>query len=634
MKRLATIVLLLTTLTVYSAETTLPWAEFLHRQMQQMITTDQLPNAALAVVKDGEVVFLQGYGFRHLESQEPVDAHTLLRTGSVAKVFTWTAVMQLVEQGKLDLHADIQQYLDFQLPDFPRRYRNTHPTQSISLQHLMTHTAGFEDVLEGLFSFDPQPALRDYLTQHIPARIFPPGEVMAYSNYGTALAGYIVERVSGLPFEDYVEQHIFTPLGMNHSTFRQPLPQTLHGKAVTAYRMTDDEFLPAKFEHMPAPAGGLSTSAHDMARYMLALLGQDIVASLLQPETLQLMLSPAMSYHPLLGAMCLGFKQFRMNGQNIISHGGSSNVFDSGLYLLPEQNLGIFMVYSGGNYTGHISILHNFLKTFFTAEPSVPLANLTAPASTPALQQLRGEYHQSRMLHTTPDKALNLMMGVMHIKPDEEGNLEVSHLGHTHRFRQVQPGIYQNLDPKPVYPFGPFEFLVAHQAPDGRLMLVKDGPLTYIRMPWFATSSFAALLLLPMVVLAIVSLLTFAVRGIFKAFSAPRPALPQQALLARTLLIAHALCLVMMLWLLAATGQPDPVHILPATAFGETSFLTTLLGWMPYAITLLFAGLVYFAIVQWKQKWWSTFARTHYGLYTLFAVGLVWLFVFYNLVGV
>ena len=309
-------------------------------------------------------------------------------------------------------------------------------------------------------------------------------------------------------------------------------------------------------------------------------------------------------------------------------------MFDSGLYLLPEQDLGIFMVYSGGNYTGHIRILHHFLQTFFPAKQSEQRNNLPAPVATPTLQQLQGEYHQSRMLHTTPDKTLNLMMGVMHIQPQADGDIEVNHLGHTHHFRQLQPGIYQNLDPEPVYPFGPFEFLVAHHAPDGRLMLVTDGPLTYIQMPWYATSSFAALLLLPMVFLAIISLLAFAVRGIFKAFSAPRPALPHQALLARTLLIAHALCLVMMLWLLAVTGQPDPVHILPATAFGETSFLTTLLGWMPYAITLLFTGLVYFGIVQWKKRWWSTFARIHYSLYTLFAAGLVWLFVFYNLVGI
>src|SRR5690606_36159751 len=115
----------------------------------------------------------------------------------------------------------INEYLDFTIPD-------TYP-EPITLQLLLTHTPGFEDIGQGLFklSADEMQPLDEYLRTHIPARVYPPGEVGAYSNIGTALAGYIVERVSGQPFDEYVEQHIFEPLGMAHSTFRQPLPAGL-----------------------------------------------------------------------------------------------------------------------------------------------------------------------------------------------------------------------------------------------------------------------------------------------------------------------------------------------------------------------------------------------------------------------
>ncbi|MFO7684066.1 MAG: serine hydrolase [Chloroflexota bacterium] len=161
----------------------------------------------------------KGYGLADRGNNRPVDGtRTLFRTGSVGKLITWTAVMQLAEQGRLDLHADVNDYLDFTIPaTFP---------EPITLAHLMTHTAGFADQGEALFvlSEEKMMPLRQYLTELQPARVFPPGQAQAYSNYGTALAGYIVERASGESFADYVETHIFAPLEMRHSTLRQPVP--------------------------------------------------------------------------------------------------------------------------------------------------------------------------------------------------------------------------------------------------------------------------------------------------------------------------------------------------------------------------------------------------------------------------
>jgi CubicO group peptidase (beta-lactamase class C family) len=197
--------------------------DFFNTAINHQLNTSHVVSAAVAVVKDGEIVFANGYGYANLaENKLATPDEIIFRIGSVSKVFVWVAVMQLVEQGKLDLDADINIYLtDFQIPDtFP---------QPIMLTHLMTHTAGFEEqILQyvGLTEDDIQP-LAEVMSNNIPPRMHPPGEMMSYSNYGAALAVYVVEHVSGMPFEQYVQQHIFTPLNMTRSTFAQPLPAHL-----------------------------------------------------------------------------------------------------------------------------------------------------------------------------------------------------------------------------------------------------------------------------------------------------------------------------------------------------------------------------------------------------------------------
>ena len=181
-----------------------------------------IAGASVLVMKDGNVLLQKGYGYADVKTKKPVDpAATIFRLASISKLFTWVSVMQLVEQGKLDLDADVNRYLDFQIrPAF---------NKPITLRNLMTHTGGFEEVMNDLIVTDPKKAvsLRDYLVHNQPRRLFPPGEIPAYSNYGVGLASYIVQRASGQPFEQYAEEHIFTPLGMTHSSFHQPLENRL-----------------------------------------------------------------------------------------------------------------------------------------------------------------------------------------------------------------------------------------------------------------------------------------------------------------------------------------------------------------------------------------------------------------------
>ena len=293
---------------------------FLDALMPAQLQNRDIAGAVVAVVKDGRVLLAKGYGYADFAAKKPVVAEkTLFRPGSISKVFTATAVMQLVEQGKLDLDRDVSEYIDFEIP---KTY-----SEPVTLRRLLTHTAGFEETLKNLFvpSAREMRPMRDYLVAAMPARIFPPGKVPSYSNYGLTLVGYIVERVSGEPFEKYIAAHILDPLRMEHSTFAQPLPETLEASMSPGYLAAEQG--PRTFEFVTtSPAGALSATATDMSRFMLALLGEGTLegATILKPESVRAMEVRQFEFHPDLHAIGFILMDYSMNGQRIVGHGGDT----------------------------------------------------------------------------------------------------------------------------------------------------------------------------------------------------------------------------------------------------------------------------------------------------------------------
>jgi CubicO group peptidase (beta-lactamase class C family) len=287
-------------------------ATFLNGVLSVQLADDHIPGATVSVVKDGRLFLAQGYGSADLQAGTPVSAQTtLFRIGSVSKLFNATAVLQLVEQGKLNLHADVNTYLTtFHIPA-------TYP-QPITLAHLLTHTAGFEDRETGIYpatTGDLEP-LGQWLAEHLPARVRPPGELTASSNYGFALAGYIVEQVSGMPYAQYVEQHLFQPLGMRESTFRQPLPANLLADLSQGYTYSNGVYTPGPFDVVQtAPAGAMSTTATDMAHFMLAQLqnGRFGTERILQAATAQEMQMQQFTNDPRVPGMAYGFPELNLN---------------------------------------------------------------------------------------------------------------------------------------------------------------------------------------------------------------------------------------------------------------------------------------------------------------------------------
>jgi len=354
-----------------------------------------LAGGVITVVKDGQVVFAKGYGYSDVEAHTPVDPErTLFRPGSVSKLFTWTAVMQMVEQGKLDLDKDVNSYLDFHIPD-----RSDGP---ITLRNIMTHTPGFEEQIKSLITSDPKALvpLADYVRNSTPTRIYKAGSTPAYSNYATALAGYLVQRVSGQKFDDYIDNNIFKPLGMTHASFRQPLPAALAPDMAKGYQLAG---LPAKpYEIVvPAPAGALAASGVDMAKFMIAHLqdGEYQGQRILQAQTAEMMHTTATTMIPPLNRMMLGFYEQNYNGHRVISHGGDTEWMHSYLHLFPDDHVGLYMSFNSlgrEGAAGHVrqAVFNNFVDRYFPG----PWPNGTVPKQVQAqhARLMAGYYEDSR----------------------------------------------------------------------------------------------------------------------------------------------------------------------------------------------------------------------------------------------
>ena len=300
------------------------------------------PGAVVVVVTRDGPVFAKGYGFADIAAKRPLTAdETLVRPGSISKLFTAIAVMQLVDAGRLDLDRDVNGYIDFAVP-------TPQGGVPVTLRRLLTHRAGFEEHARGLFSRDPIPEpLGRWLAKNLPRRLFPNGDVEAYSNYGVALAGYVVERVSGEPFADYMQRHILGPLGMSHSTFRQPLPDDLAPLMAKGYRASDKPPLGFFETIAAAPAGGLSATAADIGRFIRALMngGELDGVRILPKARVDEMMTPGNATPA--GYLGLGFFGTKVAGHDSIGHDGITIGFVSELRVFPEQGIGVFVSRDG-----------------------------------------------------------------------------------------------------------------------------------------------------------------------------------------------------------------------------------------------------------------------------------------------
>ncbi|MFC3050677.1 serine hydrolase domain-containing protein [Kordiimonas pumila] len=328
---------------------------FVDGWVHENMNPQEVAGVMVSIVQNGNILLEKGYGYADIEKHTSVDpVHSLFRVGSISKLFTYTAAMQLVETGRLDLHADINTYLtDMKIAE---EYG-----KPITATHLMTHRAGFEDTVLGIDFIGgdvPVPSPTEYLTRYVEKRVAPPGLRTSYSNYGVSLLGHVVEEIAHTPYSDYIEQHILQPLGIEHSSFREPgrgtaMPNRLVPFVAKGYAYRDGKLIEIPSEHIypaAAPAGALYTSAHDMALFMNmylnagSALGDDgNSVRLLAPETVLEM--QTRNYADRMGGADIahGFFNSTIKGYNAYSHGGAMAGFLSHLVLVPEKKLGIFI---------------------------------------------------------------------------------------------------------------------------------------------------------------------------------------------------------------------------------------------------------------------------------------------------
>src|SRR5215203_3236453 len=618
---------------------------FLDEELGREMEKDHIAGAAVSVVKDGELFFAKGYGYADRENKIPVDPErTNFRIGSVGKLFTWTAVMQLVEQGKLDLNEDINDYLDFRIPD-------TYP-QPITLKNLMTHTSGFEDRNYERLAKDPNDLMppREWLISHMPARVSPPGDVAAYSDYGAALAGYIVARVSGEPYDQYIQEHILNPLGMVHTTARPSMPPDIRAHTSVGYVYKDGAFKEfpdtseigrPRLEYadmgQPAlvPAGDMQASATDMARFMIAQLrdgrhGDANTAEepILNESTLRRMHSTLYTPDPRLLGTTYGFFDFTDNGQRTIGHSGGSDPIYTLLLLLPEQNLGVFVAYNSQGGEDLILQHLGFQRAFFDHYYPAPAVERVQPPADFA--ERAGRFEGSYRLtggspgtsYTTLEKVGVLFgMSTAKISDSGDGTLLFSTPWRDWRFVEVEPLYFRQVD-------GPFHILFREDA-QGRIthMFTDYTPMfAFEKLNWYETPAFNMALALICVLMFLSMIPVILIRYIRdRRLSSDRKPAPRGARVAYW--IIGGISILDLLFVIGTVLWFNPVPV-----FGVSTIYKIVLGVGVLGAVLTVGALIYSALA-WKKSYWSIAARVHYTLVTLAAVAFVWFLNYWNLLG-
>lgn len=414
--------------------------------IEAQMALDDIQAVTVSVVKDGEVVFANGYGYQDISEGIKVDPETsLFRIGSTSKLFTWLAVMQQAERGNLDLDTDVNEYLDFEIPATFE--------EPITLRHILAHTAGFEDGGLGyLIHYYPNkgPELAVAMEKYIPQRVNPPGEVSSYSNYATALAGLIVQNVTGVPFNQYVEENFFEPLGMKYATFEEPLPAELEPYMTRGYKRELGVWEEQPFEMINAfaPAGAVSASAIAMAKFMQANLngGKLNGNRFLSEEYLELAHSDLFTADPRVNGMAHGFYEKTHNGYRTVGHGGDTMQFHTDLAIDQENDLGIFVSYmtttSNAARSDFVGLIYDH---YFPAElePIEPPEDFAERA-----HKYAGTWTFWRTNFSSVEKMFGLMSGGFDVVPTSENTLLVNGIEGPRQFVEVDENLFRQVDGK------------------------------------------------------------------------------------------------------------------------------------------------------------------------------------------
>jgi CubicO group peptidase (beta-lactamase class C family) len=585
------------------------------------------PSGTISLVYRDRIIFSKGYGYQDIEKNILVVAdQTMFRPGSVSKLFTWTAVMQLKEQGKLDLDTDVNTYLKtFKIKD-------TYPGQPITLRHILTHTPGFEDGGLGyliISDIDKAISLRDAMEKYQPKRVNPPGVHTAYSNYGAALAGLIVSNISGLSFNDYLKKYIFEPLNMNHSTFEEPLPKELENNMAVGYAYEKGRFTAKPFEIISSfgPAGAMSTTSTDIANFSLAFLnggsyqgkynvdGKNYTNRILQEATVTEMLTQNFSHDSRIPGMALGFYESVINGNRLVGHGGNTQYFHSNLAIDLENDLAIFVSFSGTDGAKVTSIIvPAFYNEFFPVD--LALLSISEDFNERA-NRYAGSYLFWRSNFSTIEKVLNLG-GAVKVTPSSENTIIVSMGDESSQFIEIDENLFQKRGGKAKIAFQENE--------NGEINGMIFGSLPFMSMykaSMWKNQSFNFLFIGFSVIVFLGVMLRLAYQwSIYRS-------LPKEEKHATTsAIVAAGLNLGFFIFgIIALTVDGDTL--------GSEGITPLMKFWLLFPILATITGSyqIYQSVIVWKNNYWGNWKKIRFSIISLCCLFMIWFYYYWNILG-
>jgi CubicO group peptidase (beta-lactamase class C family) len=587
-----------------------------------------VPGATVAVVKDGEIIFSNGYGYADIEKQIPYDPdETVFWAASIAKIFSVVGVLQLYEQGLIHLDDDVNQYLDrFQIPE------DDHPP--ITFRHLLTHTDGFEARIIGDAAKTPAGLrpLHTVVQDNLPERVAPPGEFLTYGNYGTNLAGVLVEGISGTPFNTYIDENIFQPLDMHRTTFEQVLPSEWISDLAVGYGYNDGVYDPKPFVYVNSlPQGGGRSTGIDMAHLMIALLGGGRYGNepILGEDSIQLMFQQQFTSHPSLGGITCGLFEVFRNGQRLLIRDGDGWGFRSRMVLIPDQSMGFFVNYNNEDAdTLREDLVSKFLDHYYPVNEQDPP---TSPADFQnQADQFAGIYRPLQADETTFFKIALLFAQQIQVTNDLDGILQVTPVGMgdnyggfegTSRWAETEPLFFQRIDGEGYLAFG--------RDDRGRIAYLFSGQKyhgTYRKIAWYETPGLHFFLLIVSALLFIGTLIAWSIEAWIKR---RRGASEVSTLLGRARWLAGIICALHLAFIVCITVvMGNFVEVI----YGVPTLLRVSLV-LPLLAVMLTVGQLVCTVLAWKDRTWSNWGRAYYTVLTLITLAFTWWLYHWNLLG-
>lgn len=565
----------------------------------------EVPGLAFMMVKDGEVFFSKGYGYADVENQIPFDPEqTIVRAGSNVKTVTALALVQLAEQGKIDLDADINQFLThFQIPDTF--------DSPITARQLLHYTAGLDNRFIGIrveTSYEILP-LPEYLGRRLPERVRPPGEIRAYNDHEIALAGLLVEEVSGMPYDQYVHEHIFKPLGMDSSSIY--LPEKDAGRAAVGYG--SDGAYPLSYYNLNDAAGsGFNATPADLARYMLMHLGYGKLdgEQVFSKSVVEELHTTRFTHHSKLPGIAYAFDETFWGGRRILAKGGGAPGFTNRMLLLLDEGVGVYFVYNRDSSVPLSWKLERaFLEHFYPkGKPSI---GEEVPATDPQeMARYTGYYISLNDYSATTVEKVQALMEQEQVTLDEQGRLNV--FGSTPL--RIDRNLFQWSESGNYVAFGEDE--------DGSVNYLFVSRTALMRVPWIETLPVQMGILGFSVITFITALLGWLV-SIFKRQGR------SYALSGFVSLIYVGFLVGLGLLLAPVFAGADPPWTL---SFAPPTALLVLLA-LPLIGVVMTLSLAWQVVRSWKEKRFSWFVRIHNSLVLIASLTFLFFLNTWNLLG-